>query len=43
MADSISISLTIDLPGGKTVTQEFTSDEPIMIGCISCREEYPHA
>jgi pSer/pThr/pTyr-binding forkhead associated (FHA) protein len=32
MADSISISLTIDLPGGKTVTQEFTSDEPIMIG-----------
>jgi hypothetical protein len=32
MADSISISLTIDLPGGKTLTQEFTSDEPIMIG-----------
>jgi len=29
---SVSISLTIDPPNGKTLTQEFTSGEPIMIG-----------
>jgi pSer/pThr/pTyr-binding forkhead associated (FHA) protein len=29
---NVSISLTIDLPSGKTLTQEFTSGEPIMIG-----------